>query len=105
MADQPSTVRAQRLSVPRGQAIDISLDIQIGSPGALLFTLKHDRNCPTALFSTTEIEYSSPSYVVTVPSEQTNREPRTYWWDVWDTETPRLLALGSLQIQAVVRLP
>ncbi len=97
-------LRAQRLTVPRGQAITIPLDIQVGSPSTLVFTLATERNCATKLWTGTPVS-ASPAYEMTVPADETNRAPCVYWWDVWDTENSLLLALGSLEIQGVVRLP
>lgn len=85
--------------------IPLELDVQPGSPSpTLVFTLAAERNALTKVWTGTP-EAASPDYVVTVPADITNRNPCTYWWDVWDTDANRLLAIGSLEIQKVVRLP
>jgi hypothetical protein len=98
--------RPSIVKVPRGEPIDIPLALDLGSPApALLFTLAAKRNDPTKLVSIVPVVGSPTGYSVPVTAEHTNREPGIYWWDVWDTETPRLLAIGSLEINRVVRLP
>lgn len=99
-------IRAQAIIVPRGEAVTIPINVEQGSPApAMLFTLASARNSTTKLWSTTTFDEATGGYLVTVPAAQTNLAPGKYWWDVWDTETPRLLAIGSLEIHGVVRLP
>ena len=99
-------VRPQAISCPRGEAVTIPIVGEFGSPApALLFTLAESRNATTKLYSAAVTEQATSGFLFTLPAEQTNRAPGKYWWDVWDTETPQLRAIGSLEIQKVVRYP
>lgn len=97
-------------AVPRGEALTIPIagDLtDLGSPpAAVRFTLATDRNCTTKVHTAdAELVGSPGSYTVVLGPDVTNRAPGTYWWDVWRMDVPTLLAIGSLEIQAVVRLP
>lgn len=96
--------------VPRGEALTIPIPgdlTDLGSPPAdVRFTLATERNSTTKVYSAdATLTGSPPAYVVELDGDVTNRAPGVYWWDVWRMDTPALLALGSLEIQAVVRLP
>lgn len=101
---------APPLNVVRGEPIEIEFEAvdDLGSPSpTLTFTLATTRNNPTKLYTTTvdALAGSPLLYRVTLDSDATDVTVRTYWWDVWRTDTPQLLAYGSLDVLACVRLP
>jgi hypothetical protein len=98
------------LKVVRGEPLEIELEFEtdLGSPiPALTFTLAESREASTKLY-TAEVEPvdGEPTiYRILLPAEETNLDRGRYWWDVWRLDIPQLVALGSLDVQAVVRLP
>lgn len=100
-----ANIRAGRVVVFRGEEAIIPFDLDLGSPTPVLrFTLARERNMTPKIWDGTPT-VGSPGYLVTVPTSITNREPGTYWWDLWNMDTETLLALGTLVIQSDVRLP
>lgn len=76
----------------------------------IVFTLALKRNMVDKLYEDDAVEVLDAAigtFRVTLPSSETDRDPQSYWWDVWRTDAnqERLLAIGYLTIQADVRLP
>ena len=98
------------LQVVRGAPlqIEIRLEEDPGSPApTVTFTLALTRNATTKLYTADaeQDEDDHALYTILLTSEQTNRAVGRYWWDAWRMDTPQLLAIGSLDVQGVVRLP
>lgn len=98
------------LKVFRGAPIEIPFVFaeDQGSPApTLTFTLASTRNTATKLYTAEAIQVDDEptEYRVLLGPDVTNRAVGTYWWDVWRGDNNQPLAIGSLKIQAVVRLP
>ena len=98
------------LKVVRGEPIEIELqfDEDMGSPApTLTFTMATSRDALTKLYTAEfdSVDGQPTIYRVLLSPEVTNRALGKYWWDVWRQDIPQLLAIGSLDIQGVVRLP
>lgn len=97
--------------VPRGEPIEFELTFDpadVGSPSpTLTFTLSARRNTTTKLHTmNVEALPEDPlTYRILLDPTLTDREPGIYWWDVWRLDIPQLVAIGSLEVQGVVRLP
>jgi hypothetical protein len=100
-------------SIARGEPL--RLDFALIPPAniagwTLVFTLAANRNMIDKLLTSsvfTVTDESTGVFNFLLPTEQTDREPRSYWWDVWrvDAGQERLLAIGYITITGVVRLP
>jgi hypothetical protein len=100
-----------------GRGVPLSLDFTLSpeeniSTWQLRFTLAARRNSADKLLTidTEDLVITDAEvgiFSVVLESADTDREPRSYWWDVWriDPGQERLLAIGYLTIEGVVRLP
>jgi hypothetical protein len=101
---------APPIKVPRGEPREIELHLEEdpGSPApTLTFTLAVARDSATKLYTTTvDHEIGDPqTYRFYLSPTETNRAIGRYWWDVWRLDINQLMAIGSIDIEAGVRLP
>lgn len=106
MAAQP-----QATSIWRGEPLD--LDFAMSPPQSIagwsiVFSMTTKPGVePFHTQAATVLDENAGTYRVSLSGQLTDRDPRSYWWDVWKTGpgTPRLLAIGYTTIRAVVRRP
>ena len=103
----------QTAEIDRGQPLQMDFTMVPATDitgWTMQFTLAANKNTVTKLWQTTAlvvVNASIGTFNIVVPTTQTDREPGTYWFDVWRTNASneRLLAIGYLTIVPVVRLP